>query len=82
MLFSISTYSLDTDCTLTLLDFSEVIFYINTLRTLAEQVFNFNNNNVNITDEMLSCCVSQYIKSVTVFLNTALKFSSTSHLKN
>ena len=55
---------------------------VNTLRTLTEQAFNLNNNNVNITDEVLSCCIPQYVKSVTAFLNTALKFSSTSHPKN
>ena len=58
------------------------IFYINALKLLTEQAFNFNNDNVNIIDEVLSCCILQYIKSVSVFLNTALKFSSTLCLKN
>ena len=49
---------------------------------LTEQAFNPDNDNVNITDEVLSCYISQYIKSVTTFLNTALKFSSTLYSKN
>ena len=56
--------------------------HINTLRMLTEQASDPNNNNVNIADEVLSCCIPQYIKSVTAFLNTAPKFSDTSHLKN
>ncbi len=55
---------------------------INTLRTLTEQAFNLNNKNVNIAGEALSCCIPQYVKSVTAFLNTASKFSSTLHSKN
>ena len=55
---------------------------INALRMLTEQVFNSDSDNVNITDEVLSCYISQYVKSVTAFLNTALKFSSILYLKN
>ena len=58
------------------------ISHINTLRTLTEQASDLNNNNANIAGEALSCCILQYVKSVTAFLNMASKFSSTSRLKN
>ena len=82
MPFSIFTHPLGASCTLTLLGLSKYIPHINALRTLTKQAFNPNNNNVNITGKVLSCYIPQYVKSVTAFLNMALKFSSTSHSKN